>query len=533
MRKRPKITAPSGSCCLYARYSSHNQDNGNSIEAQIKACEAYAAANGLVIVAKYIDEARSGTNDRRECFQRMISDSEKGIFSGVIIHKIDRFARNQLDFLLYRQKLKSNGVRLLSVTENIDDTANGILLGGIMGCVSEYHSNNLNGEVLKGLKINAEHCRSTGGSPCLGYDMDSSTKQYVLNPYEAEIVRTIFEKYADGVGYGKLQDYLNSMGFRTKQGNSFGKNSLYSILSNEKYTGKYIYNKRHEKDVTGRRNPQLNPEEEWIVVPGGVPAIISQELFDKVQAKMANNAKRAGMFKSKNKYLLSGLVYCGECGYAMHGNTRRDGRHGAVYSSYDCSGKKRLKCCDNRGMRREYLDNYVISELYGKALSNLSILEITNKLNDYNRKMAMRSNSELETVRRELDETERKISRVVKLATETDTSVEIFKKELHSLKDGKIFLESRLNELRMRNAVSKIPVEVTAELLEKSRDIIKTHDLAECRDVITAFVDRVIVYSGKVEVTFKIMTPDDGAESLSPMRSEEAKDEIRSDGLSV
>jgi site-specific DNA recombinase len=215
----------------------------------------------------------------------------------------------------------------------------------------------------------------------------------------------------------------------------------------------------------------------------------------------------------------------------MHGNTRRDGRNGIVYSSYDCSGKKRLKCCDNRGIRREYLDNYVISELYSKALSNLSILEITNKLNDYNRKMAMRSDSELETVRKELDETERKISRVVKLATETDTPVEIFKKELQGLKDGKIFLESRLNELRMRNAVSKIPVGVTAELLEKSRDIIKTHDYAECRDVITAFVDRIIVYNDKVEVTFKIMMPDDGTEGLSPMRSEETKDEIQNDSF--
>jgi site-specific DNA recombinase len=272
MRKRPKITAPAGSACIYARYSSHNQDNGNSIEAQVKACESYAAANGLVIVARYIDEARSGTNDRREQFQQMINDSAKGIFSGVIVHKLDRFARNQLDSLLYRQKLKSNGAQLMSATENIDDTAIGRLLAGIMGSVGEYHSNNLHGEVLKGLKVNAEHCRSTGGLPCLGYDIDPSTKQYVLNTYEAGIVRMIFEMYADGVGYSKLLNYLNSMGFKTKRGNSFGNNSLYSILSNEKYTGKYIYNKRHEKDVTGRRNPQLNPEEEWIVVPGGCQA---------------------------------------------------------------------------------------------------------------------------------------------------------------------------------------------------------------------------------------------------------------------
>jgi site-specific DNA recombinase len=259
-----------------------------------------------------------------------------------------------------------------------------------------------------------------------------------------------------------------------------------------------------------------------------VPSVVSQELFDKVQAKMADNAKRAGMFKSKNKYLLSGLIHCGECGYAIHGNTRRDGRKGVVYSSYDCSGRKQHKGCVNGSIRREYIDNYVIDELYSKVLSKVSIQDITARLNDYNRKMALRSNDELEVVKKELDETERRISRVVKLAAETDTPVEIFKKELQGLKDSKVFLESRLNELRMSNAVSAIPVEMTAEILEKSREVIKNHDCAECRNVITAFVDKVIVYRDKVDVIFKIMMPDDVADGLSPLRSEEAKDEIQS-----
>jgi DNA invertase Pin-like site-specific DNA recombinase len=112
----------------------------------------------------------------------MIEDSEKNIFANVIIHKIDRFARNQIDWLLYKQKLSANGVRLRSICENIDDTAVGKLLSIIMGGVSEYHSNNLHGEVLKGLKVNAQHGKSTGGQPCLGYDCDLITKQYVLNP---------------------------------------------------------------------------------------------------------------------------------------------------------------------------------------------------------------------------------------------------------------------------------------------------------------------------------------------------------------
>ena len=163
---------------------------------------------------------------------------------------------------------------------------------------------------------------SRGGTPPLGYDVDPETHKYIINEEEARIVRIIFEKYAHDVGYNQILSYLNRMGYRTKRGQPFGRNSLYSILQNEKYVGKYIFNRKQEKGTSGKRNPTLKPKEEWIVIDDGVPAIVDQQTFDIVQFKIKGNREKARMYRAREIYLLLGLIICGECGESMYGNTR-------------------------------------------------------------------------------------------------------------------------------------------------------------------------------------------------------------------
>ena len=332
MRKRPVNTAPDNAAAEYMRYSSNNQKS-ESITAQKRFIDDYCKRHGIEIVASYVDEAKTGTNADREQLQQLLEDSSKGIFSKVLIHKLDRFFRDLSGLLDYQKQLRKNGVSIVSVSENIDDTAQGQFMMGIMGSCAEFYSRNLSNEIKKGQRETALQCKHTGGCPPLGYDVDSVTQQYVINEYESSAIKAIFEQYSDGVGYSKILDYLNSMGFRTKRGNLFAKNSLNSILTNEKYVGLYVYNKRQdEKDCRGKRNPYIRPKDEWIQIEGGLPAIIDKDTFDKVQARMAHNAARGGRYKAKTLYLLSGLIRC-ECGAAMQGNSRKDGRGRSVYSS--------------------------------------------------------------------------------------------------------------------------------------------------------------------------------------------------------
>ena len=127
---------------IYARFSSHNQRE-ESIDAQVRACREYAKTKGFRVVEIYSDSAKSGTNTDREAFQIMIEDSEEHKFKYLLIHKIDRFAREKYDSVVYKRKLKINGVTVISVTENLDGSPESLILEGLLESMAQYYSTNL------------------------------------------------------------------------------------------------------------------------------------------------------------------------------------------------------------------------------------------------------------------------------------------------------------------------------------------------------------------------------------------------------
>jgi site-specific DNA recombinase len=225
----------------YARFSSDNQ-RSESIDAQLRAMNQFCKQNHWQVVAIYTDEARSATTDNRPEFQKMIADSSKGIFDIVLVHKLDRFSRDRYDSAIYKKRLKKNHVTLCSVLEKMDDSPESIMMESVLEGMAEYYSKNLAREVMKGMNETALQCKHTGGSTPLGFDLDHE-KHLVINPHEAEAVKIIFEMYDNGYGYSDIITTLNQNGYTTKKGCTFGKNSLYEILGNEKYTGTFVFNR--------------------------------------------------------------------------------------------------------------------------------------------------------------------------------------------------------------------------------------------------------------------------------------------------
>jgi site-specific DNA recombinase len=522
----------SNTAVVYARFSSHNRRE-ESIDAQVRASREYAARKGLRIVDIYADSAKSGTTSEREAFQKMVEDSAKKTFRYVIIHKLDRFSRDKYDAVTYKRKLKLNGVSLLSVTENLDDSPESLMLESCLEGMAAYYSRNLSREVMKGMRESALKCTHLGGCAPLGYDIDPQTKRYVINEMEAAVIRSIFRQYVDGVGYNQILDYLNGMGIHTKRGQAFGKNSLHSILKNEKYVGKYIFNRKLDKDISGKRSPTLKPKKDWIIVPDGMPAIIDQVTFDMTQAKMAYNKKNSGSFKAKEIYLLSGLIRCGVCGASMYGNTRVCGRNKSRYSSYRCSDRAQHKGCENKEIRRDYIDSYVLDELYRNLFNNTSITKLAAMLNEYNQKKSSESNIELGQANLELAETGHKISSVVRLVSESGISVDTVKEDLRQLEERKQFLEAYIKEMDLKRKSSLISEEVILELIYKSKDFIMNRNFAECRNFIHSYIEKVVVFEDRVEVFFKIQVPDAVTDIVVPLTSGESKAAIREEYKSV
>ena len=297
---------------LYARYSSDNQ-RSESIDAQLRAMKAYCEQNKFVIVETYINEARSATTDNRPSFQKMIADSANHSFNILLVHKLDRFARNRYDSAVYKRELKKNGVQVYSVLENLDNSPESIMMEAVLEGMAEYYSQNLGREVIKGMRENALKCIHTGGKPPLGYDVDPETKKLVINEYEAETVRLIFDMYDKNYSYNAMIKVLDEQGRTTKSGSSFKKTSFNSILKQEKYKGTFVWNRAASKNFDDTHNSHASkPLNEQVRVDGGCAAIVDEALFNRVQDKMNDNRKSNLRSGGKRHYMLGGMgkIYC-------------------------------------------------------------------------------------------------------------------------------------------------------------------------------------------------------------------------------
>ena len=156
---------------IYARYSSDNQRE-ESIEGQLRECQAFAESNDMIIVDTYIDRALSAKTDNRPDFQRMIKDSASGTFDIVIVWKLDRFARNRYDSAHYKSVLQKNGVKVVSATEKISQTSEGILLESLLEGMAEYYSADLSEKVIRGLTENAIKCKFNSDPITFGFNFE-------------------------------------------------------------------------------------------------------------------------------------------------------------------------------------------------------------------------------------------------------------------------------------------------------------------------------------------------------------------------
>lgn len=345
---------------LYARYSSDNQ-RSESIDAQLRAMQNYCQQNHILIVETYIDEAKSATTDHRPSFQKMIADSKYHQFNIILVHKLDRFARNRYDSAVYKRELKKNGVSVYSVLENLDDSPESIMMESVLEGMSEYYSQNLAREVMKGMRETALQCKHTGGKPPLGYDLNADGK-LIINQGEAELVQQIFKMYLGNYSYSKMAEVLNKKGYRTKTGSLFRKNSFYSILRQEKYTGVYIWNRASAKQNGMRNNHKSKALKDQVRIQGGCPSIISRSDFEEVQKKMQERAHGKAESKARRYYMLGGkgFLQCGICGKSMTGTVRKS--HGKTYITYQCPSHK-AKQCETKEVRADRLNLIVAQQL--------------------------------------------------------------------------------------------------------------------------------------------------------------------------
>ena len=263
---------------IYARYSSDNQTE-QSIEGQLRVCKKYAENNNILILNTYIDRAMTGTNDNRPDFQKMIKDSENKDFQYVLVYKLDRFSRNRYETAIHKHTLQQNGVKILSATENIPDTPEGIIFESLIEGMNQYYSVELSQKVKRGMKETRIKGNFQGGYLLYGYKLEN--KKILIDEEQAEIVRYIYKQYALGKYVKEILDDLNEKHI-CHRNKPFTRTTIYNILSNEKYTGVYRFGDEIYYNM--------------------FPAIISHEIFEQIRNKTKTNKKES---RSTNSYKLS------------------------------------------------------------------------------------------------------------------------------------------------------------------------------------------------------------------------------------
>lgn len=493
-----------GRLALYARFSSDNQRD-ESIDAQIRIMEDYANRTGpWEILEPYIDRAKSATTDKRPAFQQMIEDAEEGKFDAVLVHKLDRFSRDKYSSAVYKHRLKKCGVRLISVTENLDGSPESIVLESVLEGMAQYYSANLSREVMKGLMENALNAKHTGGKPALGYDVGSDGK-YIINEKEAIIVKSIFDLYLEGKGYGQILNFLNEKGWKTKTGRSFSKSALYHILRNESYKGVYTFNK--DKSRGKFSNSIASSEEDQTVrIENGMPAIVSQSDFDEIQKLLSYNKLSGGAQKAKEQYLLTGIAVCGECGSPMQGNSRTGGNTDKMYRSYRCGCKVNKKQCKNKEIRKNLIEEYVLDQLERMVLNERMVPEVVRSINEKIQEAKKSSKAEIKEVTATLTKVEEQIDKIVEIIME-GVSLGSFKEKLARLEQEREELQVKLAKLRdidSNDDIRSITEEETMELIKKVKGYVLTRNIPQCKKFIRDYVQKVLVYEGHIEVIFNV-----------------------------
>ena len=460
---------------IYARYSSHNQTEA-SIEGQLKECYEYCEKNKYTVVDEYIDRAISGTTDHRPSFLKMIDDSAKHYFDAIIVYQLDRFARNRYDSATYKNKLKKNGVRVISARETITDDASGILVESVLEGMAEYYSAELGQKIKRGMQLKAEKGLAFSGYPALGY-MVGEDRKYKINPDTAPIVQYIFNEYANGATIKEIIDTLNSRGYKTSTGGTFNKNSLRTILQNKRYLGIYTYKGQE--------------------YPGNMPRIIEDDLFEKVAARMEKNRHAPARLKAKEEYILTTKLFCGYCREMMTGISGK-GKLGTVYYYYSCN-KRKKKSCKKKNVHKKYIEDIVINECR-KLLTDYNINKISREVMKIYR--SEKIGTHLQELKKQLSNNERKYNNIVESIAECDDS-SLRKSFFAKLKE--LESEHETLEREIIKEQKSQPIALTAAHIRFFLNSLKNGDINDMKYrklLVDVFINAIYLYDDKLTLIF-------------------------------
>lgn len=482
----------------YLRYSSHNQDDGFSIEYQKAEIKAHAEKNGIIIDESYIDEAKTGTKVAgRDAFYNLIREVKNGNINSIVVYKLSRMFRNAQESQYYRDLFRNKSVKIISVTEHIDEeSTSGRLSTNILSVIDQYQSEIISDHVKSSMREMVRQGYYTGGRVIFGYKLQAfkhgskERKKFIIDENEAEIVTMIFEMYAKGQNRAQIMNILIAQDITDRMKNFFPTDQLRSMLLNDFYIGVRRYSTQGYDDI---------------VIENSHPAIIDISLWNMVQDRLKIR-RNITPRKKKHSYPFTGKIYC-ECGshcFGISGFSTRNGQR-YEYCSYVCAKKKKYRTCSVSQFSKERLEETVIKKINQHILNASKIDDLANEIFKQYKSLPNDLNREISDCNKEITSLNKRIDVLIDMRINGELSGELIKQRSAPLEEQLYKAQKKLTALsNQHNSVITLDKvkNYLSEMLIKSS--IMTEEVKE--ELFNQFVDKIILKHTNVEIYLRVFS---------------------------
>lgn len=449
---------------FYARVSTDKDEQLNSLENQVQYyTELIQSKPNWTYIPGYIDEGISGTSTRkRDSFLRMISDAKAGRFDFIITKEISRFSRSTLDSIQYTQELLEHDVGVLFQNDNINtlDSDSEFRLV-VMAGVAQDEVRKLSERLKFGFRQAIKNGHVLGNDKLWGYDKKDCV--LTINETEAKVVRRIFHLYAnEQMGIRRISQQLYDEGFTSRKGNAFNVLTIRHILENPKYKGWYCANKSQTVDYRSKRKIFLD-ESEWVMYPDpSIPAIVSEELWDRANAlykrRSAQMMSHQSAAEFHNRYPYSGKIMCEEHGTSFHRQVLKSSKGEKEVWQCRVYRNRGRAACSAPQMRTSELDQ-IMAQIFNQLTQDKSaivdavmkVIQAVPNEHDY-RQDAGRIEAELSAIYAKKD-------RLLEMSIEGALSTAEFKQRNDAFNQQIHELEGQMELLKAEEEKSQISVE--------------------------------------------------------------------------
>ncbi len=485
---------------FYARVSTDKDEQLNSLDNQIQYyTELIQSQPSWTLVPGYIDEGISGTSTkRRESFLQMIRDAKAGRFDFIITKEISRFSRSTLDSIQYTQELLEHDVGVLFQNDNINtlDSDSEFRLV-VMAGVAQDEVRKLSERLKFGFRQAIKNGHVLGNDKLWGYDKKDCV--LTINEGEAQVVRRIFDLYANRqMGIRRISRTLLDEGFTSRRGNAFNVLTIRNILCNPKYKGWYCANKSQTVDYRSKRKVFLD-ESEWVMYPDpSVPAIVSEELWDRANALYKQRSRQMKSHQSgaqfHDRYPYSGKIVCEAHGTRFHRQAIKSAK--GTTETWQCREyRSRGRAgCTAPHLRTKELDR-IMAEIFDRLAQDkqaiigavMSVLRAVPEERDYTQDIR-RIEEDLAAIRAKKD-------RLLEMSIEGIVTMAEFKQRNDSFNRQAEALEEKRAALRMEAEKSR----GTAARTEEIRAVLErelTFQNGIDPSLVTTILDHIVVKKG-------------------------------------